>query len=223
MKHKWLHNNNRMHLIIFCNGWGMDEHPVQFLQSELYDVLMVYDYSSIVPDIDLQQLFLQYRRVLLVSWSMGVWAGQQLFSDCPDAFASAIAINGTLRPIDDQYGIPEETVRATLANLNDKSRLEFYYRMFRDRELYRDFLKQQPLRSVVDQKKELAALLHTAVSKGEGESIYATAIVSDRDLVMPTKNQLRFWSGKRVKRVDGSHFLFYSYDSWDELITKAEG
>jgi biotin synthesis protein BioG len=201
----------------------MDEHPVRFLQSDQYDVLMLYDYSSIVPDIDLQQLFIEYKSVSLVSWSMGVWAGQQLFSGCPDVFAAAIALNGTLCPIDDCYGIPEETVRGTLANLDEKSRLKFYYRMFRDRELYREFLKQQPRRSVADQRKELTALLHTAVSKGEVESIYTTAIVSDRDLVMPTKNQLRFWPGKRVKLVDGSHFLFYSYDSWDELIVKAGG
>jgi len=223
VKSKWLHKKKTAGLIIFCNGWGMDEHPVRFLQGDQYDVLMLYDYSSIVPDIDLQQLFVEYTSVVLVSWSMGVWAGQQLFAGCPDVFATTIAINGTLCPIDDQYGIPEKTVRATLANFDEKGRLKFYSRMFRDRELYRDFLKQQPRRSVADQRNELAALLESAVCKVEEDLVYTTAIVSSRDLIMPTKNQLRFWPEKRVKQVDGSHFLFYSYDSWDELITKAEG
>lgn len=223
MKHKWLHNNNNAGLIIFCNGWGMDESPVRFLRSDQYDVLMFYDYSSTVLDVDLQQLFVEYTSVVLVSWSMGVWAGQQLFAGCPDVFATAIAINGTLCPIDDQYGIPEKTVRGTLENFDDKGRLKFYYRMFRNRELYRDFIRQQPRRSVADQQQELAALLETAVCKVEEEPVYTTAIVSNRDLIMPTKNQLRFWPEKRVKLVDGSHFLFYSYDSWDELIIKAEG
>lgn len=223
MKSKWLHKKKASGLIIFCNGWGMDEYPVRFLESDQYDVLMLYDYSSIVPDTDFQQLFVGYSSVVLVSWSMGVWAGQQLFAGCRDGFSTTIAINGTLCPIDDQYGIPEKTVRSTLENLDEKGRLKFYSRMFRDRELYGDFLNQQPRRSVADQKNELAALLETVVCKVEEDPIYTTAIVSSRDLIMPTKNQLRFWPEKRVTRVDGSHFLFYSYDSWDDLITKAEG
>lgn len=223
MKHTWLHKKKTASLIIFCNGWGMDEYPVRFLQSDQYDVLMLYEYSSLVSDIDLQQLFIDYKDVMLVSWSMGVWAGQQLFAACKDAFTIAIAINGTLCPIDDQYGIPEKTVHATLQNFDEKGRMKFYYRMFRDRELYADFISQQPRRSVADQKKELTALLETAVCTAEEEPVYTTAIVAGRDLIMPTKNQLQFWQEKRVKRVDGSHFLFYSYDSWDELIRKAEG
>jgi hypothetical protein len=26
-----------------------------------------------------------------------------------------------------------------------------------------------------------------------------------------------------VKLLDGSHFLFYSYQSWDEIVAEAEG
>ncbi|MEN8200852.1 MAG: pimeloyl-ACP methyl esterase BioG family protein, partial [Thermodesulfobacteriota bacterium] len=122
---------------------------------------------------------------------------------------------------DDHFGIPEETVRATLENFDEKQRLKFYHRMCRDRELYRRFLQHQPLRSVDSQRKELTALMETAGCKGDEKPIYRKALVADHDFIMPTANQLNFWPEKMVRRVDGYHFLFYSYSSWDEIVAEA--
>jgi len=218
VKSKWLHQKESDNLIFFCNGWGMDEHPFSPLESHEWNVLMFYDYSDLIPDQDLHKLVDKYEEIVLVAWSMGVWAGQQLFLPFLTELKASLAINGTLCPIDDQFGIPEDVVQATLANLDEKQRLKFYHRMCRDRALYRSFLNNQPLRSVESQRRELAALLKTARVHSSEKSIYDCALVSDHDRIMPTKNQLNFWPEEIVRRIDASHFLFYAYSSWDEII-----
>jgi biotin synthesis protein BioG len=149
---------------------------------------------------------------------MGVWAGQQVFSEYKDAFSAAIAINGTLSPIDDQYGIAPETIRATIDNFDEKGRKKFYQRMCRERKLLKAFLKHQPKRDLEDQKNELIALQNRVKPVADISQLYTNVIVATDDYIMPTRNQLQFWPEKRVKKVDGSHFLFYSFGSWDELL-----
>lgn len=222
MKYQWLHKQQKSNLLIFCNGWGMDAEPVQHVASDDYDVLMLYDYSSLESAIDIVQVMSTYGTTSLVSWSMGVWAGQQLFAGYQQLLTNCIAINGTLCPIDDQYGIPVKTVHATLENFDEKQRLKFYYRMCRDRELYKEFIRNQPKRTIADQKQELNNLLQTANCKAQEKPMYDRAIVAEHDFVIPTENQLQFWPDKIVKRVDGSHFLFYAYESWDALLKTAE-
>ncbi|AGF79921.1 hypothetical protein UWK_03404 [Desulfocapsa sulfexigens DSM 10523] len=196
----------------------MDERPFIPLTSDRWNILMFYNYADLRTDQDLHGLMGQYEDIVLIAWSMGVWAGQRLFQPFKKNLRVALAINGTPCPIDDQFGIAEAVVRGTLDNLNEKQRLKFYYRMCRDRLLYSRFLENQPLRSVEDQRCELGALLKNACHCQGEESIYDCALVSEHDLVMPTQNQLNYWPEKRVRRVDGSHFLFYGYGSWDEIV-----
>ena len=209
--------------MIFCNGWGMDARPVASLESCRRDVLMLYDYTNLVPDLDLERVMNRYEETALVAWSMGVWAGQQLFAPYRRQLQTSLAVNGTLCPIDDQYGIPRDIVLATLEQFDEKQRSKFYHRMCRDRELYRRFLQDQPARSVDSQKRELASLLKTAGCDLREKSIYRRSLVANHDFIMPTANQLNFWPEKMVKRLDGYHFLFYSYQSWDGIVAEAEG
>lgn len=201
----------------------MDEIPLSPLASHEWDVLMFCNYVDLVPDIDLGDLFASYAEIVLISWSMGVWAGQQLFRPYREKLSAGLAINGTLCPIHDRFGIPEDVVRATLAHFDEKGRLKFYHRMCRDRELYRAFLARQPRRSLADQKLELAHLLETAGCDLEEIPLYRRVLVADHDFIMPTANQLNYWAGKKVRQVDGYHFLFYAYQSWDELVREAAG
>ena len=56
MKYKWLNNVKNKKLIIFFNGWGMDENVVKHLDCEDYDVLMFYS-KTINFKIDLYIIF----------------------------------------------------------------------------------------------------------------------------------------------------------------------
>lgn len=222
MKSEWLHQRRnegrKERLIIFCNGWSMDGAPFQPLGARDYDVLMLSDYSDLTLDCDLAPLFKAYQAVYLISWSMGVWTGQQIFRTWSHCLQAAIAINGTLCPIHDQFGIPVQLYEATLDQFSEVSRLKFYRRMCRDRQTFDTFLANQPRRPVENQKQELAALQRLVSCEAAEAAIYTKILVAGQDLVIPTANQIAFWQGKEILRVEGCHFLFYDWDSWDELM-----
>lgn len=222
MKCTWLHqcrNESRnKRLIIFCNGWGMDAAPFQPLDAREYDVLMLSEYSDMGLDCDLASLFEQYQKTYLVSWSMGVWVGQQIFQPWSHCLQAAIAINGTLCPIHDQFGIPVQLYGATLEQFSAASRLKFYRRMCRERQAFDVFVEHQPCRSFENQRLELAALQRQVSCQPAEDAIYTRVLIADRDLVVPTGNQSSFWQGREIRLVEGSHFLFYGWESWDELM-----
>lgn len=237
MKHEWLHHHGRNRLILFCNGWGMDANPFRPLTAAGVDVLMFSDYqgpgfehagpterNNLEQTFDPADLFDRYTHVSLIAWSMGVRAGQQIFHSWAHRLQEAIAINGTLCPIDDRFGIPVEIYAATLARFNEAGRLKFYRRMCHDchdchdRNILATFLAHQPQRSIANQRLELAALLDQTDCQPAESAIYTRVVVTTRDLVMPTAGQLAFWQGHDILSLEGSHFPFYRWNSWEEML-----
>ena len=106
MKYKWLNKNNNQKLIVFFNGWGMDENVVKHLDTEDYDVLMFYDYNTLDSDFDFS-LINNYRQKNIIAWSMGVMVAACLapLLDFSQGEETCTAINGTLKPIDAEYCI----------------------------------------------------------------------------------------------------------------------
>jgi biotin synthesis protein BioG len=129
-----------------------------------------------------------------------------------------IAINGTLCPIDDTRGIPVQVFDATLADFGENTRLKFYKRMCRDKQIYSSFLAVQPRRSLEDQGAELAALKKMVDCRPAEESLYEEIIVADKDFIVPTANQFHYWQAKQVTPVSGFHFLFNLWSSWEQLL-----
>lgn len=202
----------------------MDCYPFRFLESVAYDVYMLYDYRHFTNLPEIEALFKKYDRVHLVSWSMGVWAGQKLFAKCRHFFSRTIAINGTLCPVDNRFGIPLEVFKATLADFSEGARLKFYKRMCRNKVNLQRFMANQPQRSVKDQEEELAVLKKMVDCTPATESMYREIIVSEKDFIVPSASQLLYWQGAldgqegRVTSVAGFHFLFHRWSSWDQLL-----
>ena len=71
MRYKWLNHKDNHKLIVFFNGWGMDECVVKHLECEDYNVLMFYDYNTLDVDFDFSILNI-YPEKNLIAWSMGV-------------------------------------------------------------------------------------------------------------------------------------------------------
>ncbi|HBG18492.1 MAG TPA: hypothetical protein DDY32_04250 [Desulfobulbaceae bacterium] len=221
MKASWLHNNDRKQLIIFCNGWGMDGNPFRHLASSDYDVYMLYDYRQLAPPEEMAQILPRYEEIHLIGWSMGVWAGQKLFAG-QDIFNQTLAVNGTLCPVHDSYGIPTEIFADTLAGFGEGARFKFYRRMCREKSNFRSFLTKQPQRSLEDQRQELAALGQMADCTPVDQALYRKVIIAEYDWIIPSENQQNFWRDKNVTLISGFHYLFNLWQSWDHLLSFVE-
>ena len=203
MKYKWLNKNCNKNLIVFFNGWGMDDYFVSHLNPENYNVLMFYDYNSIETDFNFEELNI-YEHKHLIAWSMGVMTATLFNID----YDSKTAINGTLKPIDNRFGIPEKIYELTLKNLNPKSIDKFIKNMF-------DFDIKIPSikRSFDEQKTELDALKNY---NSDENFHYDRIILSDSDKIIPTKNQTEFW--KIQPNIKSGHSPFHLFTKWSELL-----
>lgn len=224
MKATWLHNGkDRNRLILFCNGWGMDGNPFRHLASLEYDVFMLYDYRHLTPPEELPAILRRYDEVHLIAWSVGVWVGQKLFAGQEEVFKRTLAVNGTLCPVNDRLGIPTEIFAGTLNGFGQTARFKFYRRMCREKSNFRSFLAKQPQRSLEDQREELASLGEMVDCLPADQALYREILVAEYDWIIPSENQRHFWGDKRITLVSGFHYLFNLWQSWDHLLSFADG
>lgn len=220
MNRDWLHKRGQRKIVVFCNGWGMDSNPFRQLSSSDYDVLNLYNFNNIDPSGQDWSFLAGYSERILVGWSMGVWGGQRLFCSAKELFSRTIAINGTLCPIDSRYGISPELFAGTMEAWSEISREKFYRRACGIKSVSEIFLDCQPERSLKDQQNELGYYLDLADCIDPGESIYKEIVVSDKDRIVPTVNQIEYWGSSNVAVIKGSHFLFYRWKSWDSMLSE---
>lgn len=219
MQIDWLIRKKRERLILFYNGWGMDDRPFRPLPSKQFDVLVCSDYSQQENVPALQKMLDQYKECSLVAWSMGVYFGQLHFCDSDSrVFAKKIAVNGTLCPVDDSFGIPRGIFADTLKGLDEDTLHRFRRRMCKSKKIMDKFLINSPQRNIEDLRNELQKISEISQPIARSESIYTDVIVTDRDYIMPTSNQLEFWSGSRVHILNAPHFPFYDWNCWDDII-----
>ena len=215
----WLYRDHSQKLILFCNGWGMDHHPLEPLESGGYDVLALSDYSLFELPVNIGALDAHYEELNLICWSFGVWAGAQLFTGRKSLFARRIGVNGTLYPIDDRYGIPQQFFDATLDHFSRSVRDRFYRRMCRSEGVLDLFLEHQPRRNIQDQKYELQQLSELVMRGEPNDSFFDTVIIASRDYIMPTAHQLSFWRGRcAIAHIEGCHYPFAGWRSWAEIV-----
>lgn len=119
--------SNRRLILIFA-GWSTTPSFYRHIHADNWDVAVVWDYTSL----DLDTAFLKdYSTVFIVAWSMGVAAAAHAAATSidPTRIAAAFAVNGTLYPSSDEYGIPEAVYEGTRATLSPQNLLKFTKRM----------------------------------------------------------------------------------------------
>ena len=203
MKYKWLNKKDNQKLIIFFNGWGMDESVVNHLEPDNYDVLMFYDYNTLETDFDFENLRV-YSEKSLIAWSMGVMTATLFDMD----YVSKTAVNGTLKPIDDKFGIPKRIYDLTLKGFSPKGAERFIKNMYQD---FSEYI--YPKREFENQKTELEALTHYQANPNFK---YDRIIISACDKIIPTKNQSAFWGIE--PNTEGGHAPFNLFKKWSELL-----
>ena len=216
MHYSWLRRDNLDDCILFFAGWGMDPTPFQLVDPGNVDLCMVYDYRQLEP-VPMDP-FTGYTRIHLVAWSMGVWAAGQLLADNTALFATRTAIGGTLTPIDDKNGIPQEKYNHLTSTFNKQTLFTFYHDMFDDAQQATLFLAHHPKRTVSELREELEAFRAAFYRLGSGRNIFSKKIITSRDRIFSARNQLRAWGKDNGTRVaPWPHFPFYSLSGWCDL------
>ncbi len=216
MQSHWLNKQNNNKIIIFFTGWSFDYMPFEFLNCEDFDVLIIYDYN----DLGLPQIP-EYKEYFLISWSMGVYTSYLLKDKLPK-FTKKIAINGTPFPVNDEYGIPLKPFILTLRHAKTGLEGKFYQNIFNSEEEYARYNKTQVERTIENRVSELNNLYSKIKTTNISyQNYFDTAIISNNDKIIPTKNQMNFWKGKAdIKTVESGHFLYYNFTSWNEILCK---
>ena len=201
MNYKWIRKNNSDKLIIFFNGWGMDEYIVSHLDCEDFDVIVFYDYTDLSINIDFQN----YKEKHLIAWSMGVMTATLFDFGKLD---SSTAICGTPKPIDNKFGIPEKIYSLTIKGFSENSVKKFMERMFIETPNIEKFSN----RTLESQKEELVKLLDYEAKDFK----YTKSVVSDNDKIIPTKNQLNYWKNPII--IHSGHCPFMLYNKLIEIL-----
>lgn len=217
MKCHWLNKQNNDKLIVFFAGWSFDWYPFTGMNFGDYDLLFVYDYNSMfVPD-EISQIS-EYKEKILITWSMGVFTAY-LLKDYFAEFDRKIAINGTVTPVDDEFGIPENIFKLTLKHAAKGLEGKFYKNLFLTEQEY-NMYSTYPVRRTIDDRVSELYSLYSLIEKTkiDYEKFYNLAIVCEGDKIIPPKNQIASHEKNNVPVItaDYGHFLYY-YLSWKEL------
>jgi biotin synthesis protein BioG len=216
MQFNWLNQQNNSSLILFFNGWGMDANAVSSLTGDGFDLLEINDYSTFNP----MPAVHEYEQTILIAWSLGLIAAARsgIKADL------AIAINGTLRPIDDKFGIPPAIFQGTIDNWHERGRNKFNRRMCGDRETLAHFNSTPPMRSIEAQRQELIAIRDSIRAAAEPTNIFDVAIISSGDRIVPPTAQNAYWREQKtaIIELNAPHYLFNRWNSWEELIDCAQ-
>ena len=213
----WLNKKNNKNLIVFFAGWSFDQNPFKTLDCGDFDIIFVYDYNEISTfDIDVSE----YKKKYLITWSMGVFVAYLMrhkFSD----FDYKIAVNGTVSPVDNEFGIPVRMFELTLKHAQKGLEGKFYQNVFDTVDEYEKYLKSPVKRTIESRVNELSSLYslikNTDISF---ENFYNVAIVSEFDKIIPPQNQINSHkkSNTPVISLSNGHSPFYNYKSWKEII-----
>lgn len=224
MKLTWLAHGGARRLLVFFNGWGMDEQVVAGVDPPpACDLLEVHDYSERGGDA-LERVLAGYPSFSLVAWSLGVWAAAEVFAGLRRVPETAVAVNGTCRPIDEACGIPPRLFRATVAGYTAASRDAFVRRMCGNPAALATYSSRSSRREPADQAAELRAVEAGVAATPAPPSIYSLAIIGRGDRIMPPESQRRGWGAATAVRVlPIPHYPFHDLRSWEEILDGAGG
>ncbi|HHO48094.1 MAG TPA: DUF452 family protein [Desulfobacteraceae bacterium] len=220
MQSCWLSEQHRSpSCILFFSGWGMDPAPFRVIPPAGYDLLMLFDYREMDRDRIGDLIPAGYSHLHLLAWSMGVWAAAFLLEPLRDRFASAVAVNGTTRPIDDRYGIAARAYEEMISGFSAGTLETFYRSMFTDPREAAKFFRNRPRRSVDAMGHELAVLRSAYLEHGPAADIFTRKLVGSRDRIFPARGQIRAWGRNNCAVLPLPHFPFYALPQWGDYLS----
>ena len=209
-------------LELFFAGWGMDSRPFAWAADSPHtascDFAVCYDYKDMELDGPGQASVNQanvnqarpdirgYSEVRVRAWSLGVYAASLVLPGLGSNVSTAVAINGTLWPVDDDLGIPHAVYDATAANLFAESLERFNRRMCGAHRAV--FEARKPLRSVDSLRAELLNIRECAADRAKPQFTgWTQAVLSSRDKIFPIANMRRAWPATPQLELDEPHYM----------------
>ncbi|HEX2920584.1 MAG TPA: pimeloyl-ACP methyl esterase BioG family protein [Bacteroidales bacterium] len=213
--------NNK--LVVLYGGWGSDENTYLPLCNDEFDFIMFYNYSAdealILPEMK------TYDRIIVIAFSLGVWAAEYLSGKTNIKADLAIAVNGTPLPADEKYGIPLNIFEGTLNNLTEESIGKFYLRMFGNKRSFVANAERMPHRTLKSLLDELRWLYNRIMEQKEPGFKWDYAVTSENDRVYPSKNLESYWSLHQDTtqiKLPVPHYFFHNWNSFMEFISFVE-
>lgn len=221
MKSKYLiEDRQNSRLILFFTGWSTDDKIIHNIQlPEGYNLMVLWNYS----DFTFPEINFNYDEYLVIGWSFGVYAAQKFYT----CFASSVnitllcAINGTLNPVDNEYGIPKDIFAATLDNLSERSLNKFRIRMCGGRSNYESQINLLPEGSsdISALKKELENFRNLGYFFTEEDSLrWDLVVISEKDLIFPPENLKKAWKGNTILELKGKSHLPAFQSIFDKIV-----
>lgn len=207
MQIEWVKQDHNKDVIVVFGGWAVGFAPLAHLEGDI-DVLFVNDFRDIAADLpDLSQ----YENRSLIAFSFGVAAYAHWQVGHTDPFTLKIAINGTVTPVDRQFGIPPIIMQKTIDALDPESLQVFLMRCFGERQPF--------LEADIDALKDELIIVQQRGSAAPME--FDKIIVSDKDRIFLSANLKRAYEGENVATVQGPHIPFASWTRWEEILNVA--
>ena len=218
MKIFWHKKENNRDILVIFNGWGFDSKIFQEIECDGHDIVSLYDYSELETKyLDFTR---QYYNVKILAWSFGVFVAD-FYAAHISNLTMAVAVNGSVFPVDDRRGIPEKIFLATLNSFNETNREKFYLRIAGGMSAYKRFAKFMPDRDSANQIAELHVLYQLALQKSAGGLKWNLAIVSENDRIFPVENLVNAWqeTGVKTLKIKSEHIPFADNTLSDILAT----
>jgi len=194
-----------MNIIVFFNGWGMNEEVLKDLKNKSdYEILNI----SFPYELDRNKLK-KYNNIIFIGWSFGVYYMCKFLNDNLDIYyQEVIAINGTPEIIG-KYGIMEKVYNLTLKGMDEENLEKFYINM--------DCKLRPKDKKIKDLIYELEYLKENYIPQ---ENKVSKAIIGLNDKIIKSKNQIKYYKSKSVeiKQIDGGHYIFPQLKSWEDII-----
>lgn len=178
-------------LIIIFAGWSTTPGFYADLHAEGWDIALVWDYSDLALDYDFIN---DYSSIFIVAWSLGVAAAAHVAAnfDFADRVSAAFAVNGTLLPSDNSFGIPVDIYENTRRTLNARNLLKFTKRMGYN-PADRSTSEKDDI-EIPDFEKLALELENIRDRTSRGSLPWLRSYISSEDRIFPPFNMESFWT-----------------------------
>lgn len=168
MNYELVLSENSKRLVLIFTGWGYELNRLGDQFPKGYDVMAVKDYSSFHIDWSCVN---KYSEICLFAFSTGVYVASQTTQAIEHKITLRVAVNGTLHPVDNRLGIPENDFFSKIDSPNTPDSFR------RENEAIYD-------RTILDTPSDLK---------------WDYAVIGRGKDVFPRQNQIRAWQEENVE------------------------